>query len=489
MIAIPKAGNSLCKPQANSFIDYAQSNRENLNASPTLSYRKEWQTEVLKKAKEYMKKLGTELPAVIDNAPMIFSGHQPEPFHAGIIFKQKLLVKINPATANRLWVSVDSDPSNGYPVKIPSINGGGAVKLVEMLPSAKNEFHENALVNTGELREFAQIMKTEIKQLPDKRFDYGIDFMENALTLKSPEKMRALLMIWRTSYLSSFGSPIFEIPLSHICKTKYFYRFLFEMLSIADKTAKVFNSKLEKYRKEHSLRSKANPFPNLERRGDATETLFWVMDKNGRTPLFVTSTDAGFIMPNGETISSQGELETVCKNHAYKIRPRAVALSLMQRLYLSDLFIHGIGGAKYDVITDNLISNLFKIDPPKFAVASCTLDNDGLIDPSEKLAKLNQQKRDMKFHPEAHLEESDEVVAILAEKKLFVEDIKKKDADKKSIGNKISKLNEQLFNLLKPVMGKLVGEINETEKELKYYKMLTDREYPFFLSPPNKIPD
>jgi hypothetical protein len=39
---------------------------------------------------------------------------------------------------------------------------------------------------------------------------------------------------------------------------------------------------------------------------------------------------------------------------------------------LSDLFLHGIGGGKYDELTDGLIRQVFGLQPPAFVVLSAT---------------------------------------------------------------------------------------------------------------------
>ena len=39
---------------------------------------------------------------------------------------------------------------------------------------------------------------------------------------------------------------------------------------------------------------------------------------------------------------------------------------------LSDLFIHGIGGAKYDELTDQIICRFFGFEPPGFVALSAT---------------------------------------------------------------------------------------------------------------------
>ena len=46
-----------------------------------------------------------------------------------------------------------------------------------------------------------------------------------------------------------------------------------------------------------------------------------------------------------------------------KIRPRAITTTMFSRLFFSDVFIHGIGGAKYDTITDEIIKRILRYRP------------------------------------------------------------------------------------------------------------------------------
>ena len=55
-----------------------------------------------------------------------------------------------------------------------------------------------------------------------------------------------------------------------------------------------------------------------------------------------------------------------------KVRSRALTNTLFARLFLSDLFIHGIGGGKYDELTDDLIRRFYGIEPPEFLILSAT---------------------------------------------------------------------------------------------------------------------
>ncbi len=76
--------------------------------------------------------------------------------------------------------------------------------------------------------------------------------------------------------------------------------------------------------------------------------------------------------------------------------------TLFARLVLSDLFIHGIGGAKYDQLTDELIRGFFGLTPPDYLVISATLHLATSADavPLGEVRHLDQELRDLEYHPE-----------------------------------------------------------------------------------------
>ena len=55
-----------------------------------------------------------------------------------------------------------------------------------------------------------------------------------------------------------------------------------------------------------------------------------------------------------------------------KVRSRALTNTLFARLFLADLFVHGIGGGKYDELTDDIIRRFYGCEPPAFLVLSAT---------------------------------------------------------------------------------------------------------------------
>jgi hypothetical protein len=90
-----------------------------------------------------------------------------------------------------------------------------------------------------------------------------------------------------------------------------------------------------------------------------------------------------------------------------KIRTRAITTTMFARLAVGDLFLHGIGGAKYDELTDLVIERLFGMVAPAYMVLSATVRlpisdrNAG----HEKLpAQLRQTVRELTFHPERYVD-------------------------------------------------------------------------------------
>ena len=84
---------------------------------------------------------------------------------------------------------------------------------------------------------------------------------------------------------------------------------------------------------------------------------------------------------------------------------RALLTTLAARLLLGDLFIHGIGGAKYDRLTDTIIERFFCLEPPAYMVVSGTLHLPIYHQPTspDMLRRAEWQLRELTFHPERFL--------------------------------------------------------------------------------------
>jgi hypothetical protein len=173
-----------------------------------------------------------------------------------------------------------------------------------------------------------------------------------------------------------------------------------------------------------------------------------------------------------------------------KIRPRAITTTMFSRLFFSDVFIHGIGGAKYDTITDEIIKEFFGIDPPGFITISATLflpfvsyDVDVNV-----LRNLQRAVSDMYYNPERHaskdIRNEPEFMNRVKEKQGLLKMMAVGNADEKGLYfRQIKELNKSMVTRINPELKKIQGEINAVRDRLVYNDVVRFREYPVCLYP------
>jgi len=67
-----------------------------------------------------------------------------------------------------------------------------------------------------------------------------------------------------------------------------------------------------------------------------------------------------------------------------------------------------LGGTKYDLVTDEIIREFFKVEPPHFLTISCTLYLNFKSSPgtsNSKISALKKKIRDLGFNPGRYVNE------------------------------------------------------------------------------------
>ena len=176
------------------------------------------------------------------------------------------------------------------------------------------------------------------------------------------------------------------------------------------------------------------------------------------------------------------------------IRPRALALTLFFRLFYCDLFIHGIGGAKYDEAADFIIREYFGIVPPCYLAASLTLFPDLGIRgaPEGEMERLQNRARDLKFKPERFVDDlrdgegKKKFLEILARKKALLDEGQGEKKGKEFF-RRVHEVNEALASFLEPVQRELHERMEQCRRDEEEARALRFREYPFFLFDPLEL--
>ncbi len=210
-----------------------------------------------------------------------------------------------------------------------------------------------------------------------------------------------------------------------------------------------------------------------------------IVDAAGESIVVLPADGAGAV----EALRASGEL----------FAPKALALTLFARVFVADLMIHGVGGGRYDRVTDGVCRRYFGIEPPGYVVASMTmyLPLGAHIVTEDEVAAAKERLNRLDHNPDALLgevefdsaEEQSRAAALASEKSSLVTAIAAPGADKKGLGSRIRELNVELSALLAPLKGELAAELSALESQFAASEILTDRTYPFCFWSPEEVAD
>lgn len=304
------------------------------------------------------------------------TGHQPELFHPGVWVKNfaaaGLASRVGGVALNLI---VDNDTIKSAALRFPTWHDRDPAS-VHLQPIAFDRFDaETPYENRG--IEDAKLFRTFAKRAAPLWQNWGYEPLlprvwAEVASHPAPtigERFTAARRCWE----GKWGVRNLELPVSRLAKTEAFRRFAADIFANLDRFRDVYNTAVAEYRKSHGSRSRSHPVPDLA----PGEAPFWgAPDANGRRTRATSPED---------------------------IRPRALTLTLFTRLFLGDFFLHGIGGGKYDEVTDAIIRGFYGIEPPAFAVMSATLHLPVPTFPhtADDVLSLARLERDRHWNPQS----------------------------------------------------------------------------------------
>jgi hypothetical protein len=172
-----------------------------------------------------------------------------------------------------------------------------------------------------------------------------------------------------------------------------------------------------------------------------------------------------------------------------KVRSRALTNTMYARLFLCDLFIHGIGGGKYDEVTDAIIRRYYHVEPPAYLVLSATLLLPVPHDPvtPDDCRRLKREERDLYYNPQRHLDDGarsrPEVTALVARKDALIRAEPADRPARRERFRQIREVGEALRALVELELEAARRQEVECDAELRANAILMRRDYPFLLYP------
>lgn len=430
---------------------------------------------------------------------IVMAGHQPELFHPGVWYKNFVLAELGARfQATPINLIVDNDIDTHKSIRFPNIEGSRvSIGTIPLAPPGPNVPFE---VSAIEDREFFESFPSRVA---DSMGNLVPDPIVNRLWPHVIEASRRLgngnpnlgqsLAAGRHRLEHEHGLRTLEVPISHLAQTSSFATFVRSILSDIDRFRDAYNQSLLQYRQLHRIRSRSHPVPELEKIDDWVETPLWIWstDRPNRRRLFCKQNRGMIQLSDRDRWQTQSDsnsfVEQICNLGAQgiAIRPRALMTTMFSRLILSDLFLHGIGGAKYDQLTDRIIDQFFSTKPPEFLTISATMKLPSPFEIVRKtdLVTLRQLARELKYHPESHLSTLTPETRRLVEQKRSWTTGKHRMERSKRKHDAINRLNWELSKYVDVKHDELLTAENQISQKLRASEILDSREYSYCLFP------
>ncbi len=464
---------------------------------------------------------GGSLPeGLCEHAPLILTGHQPELYHPGVLLKNMLAGHLADAVdgcaAN---VTIDSDVVKSRRMTLPSLVEDQLEKSSLVIDewAFGCPWEETGIVNREQFETLPERASRHIAPLSQSSLLPA--FWEEVVSRTAGDDDLVDGLIAGRQYVEHrLGLQNREIRLSQIAETDTFLHFLAGIIGDAEKFCRDYNQALFDYRACYDLKSDSHPMPDLVVTGDLIELPFWVWtnERPRRKGLYLRRTtdaveltdDHGWSeeIPLTAMESSENRVAFLQElaSRGIKIRSRALVTTLYLRLFVADWFIHGIGGAKYDEITDDLICRYFRFPPPDYQVATGTafLPLKRRIDPDEAdPVELKNRLRHAEENPELLFSEhSQQVVDLIDEKRSLIRDREESRTQglsrrqrrelrprNQERHERLKQIRAELAALAERPLQELRDQVVRAEQLREQRTVSADREYPFCLYPLSKL--
>ncbi len=433
------------------------------------------------------------------SGPLILTGHQPAFIHPGVWAKQVVVRHVAEQWGGTaLDLVVDHDAPHSTALQMPCVQPDGLVAPRETSwgqAPAGSPYEGRPALTAAEIdgirqplaatlgERWADSMLTEY--LAGFSEAQTADFVDQHLAGRSRVDQALDADLPRVRVSEAFGGP-----------------FLADLLSCADRFATAYNRSLADYRRRYAVRSPDRPLPDLRSDGPWIETALWIYKPlQMRRRLWVRrSRDRLWLRADQADVGSLAFADLEADADAalaalapWRIRPRALTLTLWARLLACDLFVHGIGGAKYDRITNDLFRHYYGCPPPPFACVSATLRlplPQQPATPDQRVAAV-RRVRDLRFNPDRYLSAPDP--QLIAERRRLIAESSRLRAEqgprrlRREVFLAIRQLNAELISRQPDLEQRLRCEADLLDRQLASNRLAAGREFFYALQPRDRL--
>jgi hypothetical protein len=421
--------------------------------------------EVLELAQQYTESPPVATGGLTPDAPLLLAGHQPELSHPGVWVKHFALNGLaRKVGGTPLNLVVDNDTLKSPSLRFPVFRDRDpqAVHALSVpFDKLDGETYEDRSVFDPELfRTFAD------RAAPlwanwgyEPALRWAWEYVTRWGDLRT--NIGDLFAAVRRRFEYGWGCHNLELPVSRLSGTEAFRRFAGHIFNDLPRFREVYNTAIRAFREANGIRSANHPAPELA----DDEAPFWIRATLVRRERATATSDVR------------------------KLRPRALTLTLFARLCLGDFFIHGIGGGKYDEVTDAIIRDYFGLEPPAYQVLSATLHLPlpAFPDAEAKVQALTRYLRHAHWNPQRRIPGSasdrPDVRALLARHQELVEHEPADSAGRRERFREFRRIADQLRPLNAAAVATAEAMLARARTEAHANAILRRRDYSWVLFP------
>ena len=437
---------------------------------------------------------------------VIMAGHQPTLFHSGVWFKNFALARISGLQDDRqpsgrcdavaINLVIDNDVARAASIAVPQLDSASGritrATVAYDMPSGGVPYEQNWIRDRDLFCSFPDRTQAALARLVDEPLVQPL-WRHASEAARRCGNVACAIAQARHALEGDLGLQTLELPLSVACRGEPFAAFALAIFNRAASFRRDYNESLAEYRRVHRIRGWAHPVPDLHAEANYIEVPFWIYgnDAPQRQRAWVRCTFGKIELTDrgGRTItlpvgSGPTALADALSSN-FKLRPRALITTMYARLILADLFVHGIGGGKYDQLGDQVMQRFFGLVPPRFMVVSATLTlpTSGAVAPAGPGSReIRQQIRMTRFAPERFADAVPLPTSLCELKRRLLAE-RPQSGSKKAWHDALADVNRRLATPLEPLRQSLVGQLHEARLDEQAAAILSSREHPFCLFP------
>lgn len=515
-LKVPRVdGAWLQRPEAQLAADWLSENAQSFASADvdlqgySLARLRSWsRSEVFRAARAYMSPWAAVADRELGSIPWVVGGHQPALFHPGVWAKNFAMGRLaQNATGISLNLVVDNDTLTSKAIKVPV--GTTENPRVIAVPFDETQFQqpweEVTVQNRSVFNAFGEQVQSQLRGWTYDPLvkDFWPDVIRHSQSNgRVADAFTAARNIWERKW----GLDNLELPLSRLCQLPPFLWFVSHVVAHLPRFAALYNQSVRDYRRRNGIHSTSHPVPELIELGEWLEAPFWVWRAGDRrrSRLFARQLKNSIEL-SVDGRESLGELPLTIDTTAERavtrlqelqaaglhLRTRALTTTLFNRVCLADLFVHGIGGAKYDEITDELIAQFWGLPVPRYWTVSGTLQLPLGRQPAtcQDLVNLQRELWDLKWNPCRALKslQNPQVQQLTAEFDEILHQPATTLAARKIRHVELSRIKNALNPWIREQWPDAQAQLQTVSEQLAANQILQDREYSYVLYPQDKL--